>query len=191
MSLLNPVSSFSVTQTNKEVFQQSYIQVFFTVNLYHHQYFLNQSEFFQPKLYLHLILSKNLNLILYSVKSKFEWSHMMILRRYKFVNWALALQQNWSGLESLLGHQMVRVVSTLSSLSLSLHIYEIYIINGKAVCVKHLVCCLIYNRHSTNGSYCFYNSIFTTYFCYCYMYTFLLLQYTFVIILLLLLIWRV
>lgn len=55
------------------------------------------------------------------------------------MNWALALQQNWSGLESLLGHQMVRVVSTLSSLSLSLHVSEIYIIKGKAVCVKHLV----------------------------------------------------
>lgn len=69
---------------------------------------------------------------------------VIILKQGKFVDRALALEQNWPGLESLLGYQMAMLVSTLSSLSLSLSISEIYIINVKAVYAKHLVQCLIY-----------------------------------------------
>lgn len=45
VSLLTPVSSSSVTQANKEGFQVLHLS-FISVNLHHHQYFLNQLEIF-------------------------------------------------------------------------------------------------------------------------------------------------
>lgn len=78
----------------------------------------------------------NFNVILHSTKLNLECLKVIILRQYKFADQALAFKQNWSALESLLCCQIAVPVSSLSSLSLSLPIYEIYVIILKPVYVK-------------------------------------------------------
>lgn len=58
---------------------------------------------------------------------------------------------------------MAALVSTLSSLSLSLCICEIYIIILKAVYIKHVIQCIVYDRHSIGGSHYCYNNIVSIY----------------------------
>lgn len=108
--------------------------VFIPVNLLHHQYFLKQLEFFQPKLYLNSILSQNRNLRYIKQNWTLDGLKLITWRQYTLSDWTLSSEQNQSGLKSLLcHHQMAMLVSTLSSLSPILPIYEIYITELKAI----------------------------------------------------------